>query len=189
MEATITKSYMKAANLRRWLNRKDCPELIRVLKDLFNKSFKSTQKQLSVDLQGQAEQKPDTSNCAHCTFKGVNYSRAQTHLGNSLVLYYPYTSDVTPIAGSIQRIEICQGNPFFHIQRQQPLAMNKFDPFHRYPWFFAKTYSSTMMRGCQDRIPASNVVSHVARFNFRGDRAVIVNLSRVRRQFHLGIGY
>ncbi len=149
-----------------------------MLKDLFNKALRSSQLQLSVDSKSQTSPTAYSKDCAHYEFKGVNYSRAQAHLGNSLVLFYP--SDCSDaVAGSIERIEVDAGHPFFHIRRQIPLPAHKFDPFQRYSWFFATTYSSEMSTSSPDRVPASNVLSHVARFNFSGDRAVILNLSRV----------
>ncbi|KAE9384265.1 hypothetical protein BT96DRAFT_781174, partial [Gymnopus androsaceus JB14] len=178
MEATLAKSFVKSANLRRWLNRKDCPELVRALKDLFNKSFKSAQQQLSGQEEPQAHSSFSSSDCAHYTYKGVNYSRAQTHLGNSLVRYYPSPSSNQAAVGSIQQINIQQGHPIFYVQRQESLPSHKYDPFRRYPWFFAKMYSSRMSSGPLDIIPASSVFSHVARYNCSGDRAVILTLSR-----------
>jgi len=179
MEATLAKSFVKGANLRRWLNRKDCPELVRALKDIFNKSFKSAQQQLSGQEEPQTYPSLDSFDCAHYTYKGVNYSRAQTHLGNSLVKFYPSSSSTEAVVGSIQRIDIQQGHPFFYIQRQEPLPPHKYDPFRRYPWFFAKMYSSKMSSGLLDVVPASGILSHVARYNCSGDRAVILTLSRV----------
>ncbi|KAJ3874296.1 hypothetical protein F5051DRAFT_336049 [Lentinula edodes] len=178
MEATILKSYVKSATLRRWLNRKDCPELVHTLKRLFNKTFGSDSKQLM----GEAtptRMSSESRDCAHYTFGGVNYSRASAHLGNSLVLCYP-SINARPVAGSIQRIELSNGQPFFHILLQQPLPPNKHDPFRRFPHFFATTYSSKMSSSAPIRVHASNVLSHVARFQFSQDRAVILNLSRVR---------
>ncbi|KAF9062835.1 hypothetical protein BDP27DRAFT_1368545 [Rhodocollybia butyracea] len=177
MEATIVKSYVRSANLRRWLNRKDCPQFIRTLKGLFNKAYHSNVKRLSVEEDHMHTQAVNRSDRAHYQYNGVNFSRSTTHLGNSLVLFTPLHS-TEAVAGSIQRIEVCNSVPFFHIQRQKPLPLTKFDPFKRYPWFFAKTYSSKMSCDPPERVPASRILSHVARYNFSDDRAVILNLSR-----------
>jgi hypothetical protein len=40
-----------------------------------------------------------------------------------------------------------------------------------------------MADGPNDVVPVSSVITHVARFNFSSDRAVIVNLSRVCEKF------
>jgi len=186
MEATLAKSFVKGANLRRWLNRKDCPELVRALKTLFNKSFKSAQQQLLGQDERQASEPLNSYDYAHYTYNGVNYSRAQTHLGNSLVKFYPSPSSAEAVVGSIQRIDVQQGHPIFYLQRQEPLPPHKYDPFRRYPWFFAKMYSSKMSSGPLDIVPASSISSHVARYNCSGDRAVMLTLSRVDNIIILG---
>ncbi|KAJ6626394.1 hypothetical protein B0H10DRAFT_1655393, partial [Mycena sp. CBHHK59/15] len=115
---------------------------------------------------------------AHYTHKGVNFSCASTHLGNSLLLYYPSNEATAPIAGSIQKIVMHGEKVLFSIQRQAPLPLGKSDPFLRYPHFPAKTYSSKM-EDVIDAISPSSVLSHCARFKFSDDHAVILNLSRV----------
>ena len=175
MEVTIARSFMRGANLRRWLKRSDCPEVIRQFKHLFDKSFTPATTDPNLD----ACDEPADSEQAHYSRDGVNFSRASTHLGNSLVLYYPTLSSTEPIAGSIQVIRSNGGQVQFHIQRQAVLSSTKFDPFRRYAWFPATVYSSRMVSGDCDVVPVSSVVSHVARFIFSSDRAVIVNLSRV----------
>jgi hypothetical protein len=125
MEATIARSFMRAANLRRWLKRPDCPEVIRQFKHLFDKSFTPAATDPNLD----AYDEPPGSEQAHYSRDGVNFSRASTHLGNSLVLYHPTLSSTEPIAGSIQFIRSTGGQVNFHIQRQAILSPTKFDPF------------------------------------------------------------
>ncbi|KAF7335733.1 hypothetical protein MVEN_02229000 [Mycena venus] len=96
MEASILKSFMRGANLRRWLNRSDCPQVIREFKRLFDLAFTPR------DFGEETPPKNDQEH-AHYNFKGVNYSRASTHLGNSLVLFYPLNS-TQATAGSIEKI-------------------------------------------------------------------------------------
>ncbi|KAJ7860198.1 hypothetical protein B0H13DRAFT_1639651, partial [Mycena leptocephala] len=116
---------------------------------------------------------------AHYTYKGFNYSRASTHLGNSLVLFYPQSSS-SATAGSIQKIEIAGNEVTFLIKRQAPLPSTKFDPFKAFPHFPAQTYSSHMLDDQPlDSIHPSRVISHCARFDFSDERSVILNLSRV----------
>ncbi|KIK51853.1 hypothetical protein GYMLUDRAFT_102661, partial [Collybiopsis luxurians FD-317 M1] len=177
MESTIVRAHVRSTNLRRYLNRQDSPPLIQTLKKLFNKSFSSTSKQLAVDHHVQTPS-IESYECAHYTYNNVNYSRSQTHLGNSLVLFYSSVIESKAVAGSIEKIEIYRGQPFFHIRRQEPLPPSRYDPFRRYPWFFAEAYSSKMSNSPLERIPAFWIVSHAARFNFSNERAVIVNLSR-----------
>jgi hypothetical protein len=179
LEATITQSFMRGANLRRWLKRSDCPEVIRQFKCLFNKSFTPVAGDSNME---NCSASPRSAQ-AHYRRDGVNFSRTSTHLGNSLVLYYPTLSSTEPIAGSIQSIRTDGGQVKFVIQRQAILSPTEFDPFRKYAWFPATVYSSRMADGPCDIVPVSSVVTHVARFNFSSNRAVIVNLSRVREIF------
>ncbi|KAF7369712.1 hypothetical protein MVEN_00302700 [Mycena venus] len=170
MEASILKSFMRGANLRRWLNRSDCPQVIREFKRLFNLAFTPR------DFREETPPKNDQEH-AHYNFQGVNYSRASTHLGNSLVLFYPLNS-TQATAGSIEKITGAGKFTRFFIRRQAPLPANKHDPFTPFPHFPAKTYSSKMMGGPLDEIHPDRVLSHCARFTFSDERAVILNLSR-----------
>jgi hypothetical protein len=173
----ILRSHTRGANIRRWLKRPDCPEVIRQFKYLFQRAFDP---QISNDrIPGSDFYKFEQREHAHYNYNGVNFSRSSTHLGNSLVLYYPLPSSTTPIAGSIQKIVTSGDQVNFFIKRQVPLPCDKYDPFRRYPLFPAKVYSSKMDDGPEDRIPPQSVISHVARFDFSSERAVIINLSRV----------
>ncbi|KAF9455317.1 hypothetical protein BDZ94DRAFT_1327639 [Collybia nuda] len=176
LEQTILRSLMRAANLRRWLRRSDCPEIIRQFKNLFDKAFSSVSPE---------ETTPNiplphvSREVAHYTHNGYNYSRASTHLGNSLVLYYPMASSVMPVAGSIEKMTVSAKGVQLLIRRQAPLPAGQYDPFRRYPLFPAVTYSSTMIDGPTDKVTFEAIVSHVVRFNFSFNRAVVLNLSRV----------
>lgn len=169
---------MRAANLRRWLRRPNCPEIIRQLKTLFDKAFSPVNEETA---QTSTPIFNSPHEVAHYTHNGFNFSRASTHLGNSLVLYYPSASSVRPVAGSIEKINVSSNGVQLSIRRQAPLLPGQYDPFRRYPSFPASVYSSKMVDGPTDKVTFSSVVSHVARFTFTFNRAVIVNLSRVRR--------
>lgn len=174
---------MRGANLRRWLRRPDCPEVIRQFKALFDKALCTDKvKQDSSDDDAAVWRLPEV---AHFTHKGVTYSRASTHLGNSLISYYPCSVSSKPVIGSIQKISSSGKSVYFTVRRQAPLPANKHDPFLRYPAFPASVYSSHMSNDAVDTITVSLVLSHVARFEFSNDRAVIINLSRVCRTFHI----
>lgn len=173
MEATILKSFMRGANLRRWLARKDCPEVIRQFKRVFDLAFTPrTVREQNDTVAGNDREK------AHFFFNGVNFSRASTHLGNSLVIYYPPGAS-TAVAGRIEKIEVVNNKATFVIRRQKPLPANQSDPFKAFPHFPATTYSSKMSDAAPDKVQPSSVISHCARFEFSNDRAVILNLSRV----------
>ncbi|KAJ7834870.1 hypothetical protein B0H14DRAFT_3461716 [Mycena olivaceomarginata] len=134
---------MRAANLRRWLGRKDCPEVIRQFKRIFDLVFTPrTVCEQNDTVPGNNRKK------AHFFYNGVNFSRASTHLGNSLVIYYPPGTS-SPVAGSIEKIEVINTKVTFIIRRQKPLAANQFDPFMAFPHFPATTllnYQQTLAR-------------------------------------------
>ncbi|KAJ6532079.1 hypothetical protein B0H19DRAFT_853988, partial [Mycena capillaripes] len=159
--------------LRRWLRRPDCPEIIKQFKAIFDRAF--TPRSEAV---GTSPPLMKDGDRAQYMFNGIGYSRASTHLGNSLVLYYPSTSANTPIAGSIEQILSTGEDTSFIIRRQAPLPPGQSDPFRRYyPYFPAQTYSSKM-QNTTDTVKPSMIFSHLARFEFSQDRAVVVNLSR-----------
>ncbi|KAJ7259357.1 hypothetical protein C8J57DRAFT_1010009, partial [Mycena rebaudengoi] len=171
LEATITKSFTRGTNLRRWLNRPDCPEVIKEFKHLFDLTYTPRR-----NLNEESAPLPGDGERAHYTYQGVNFSRTSTHLGNSLILYYP-SPQGDAIAGSIQKIITRGDDTFFIVRRQAPLPASSFDPFLRYPHFPATSYCSRMEEAT-DTISPSHVVSHCARFDFSNDRSVILNLSR-----------
>nr|GAT48239.1 predicted protein [Mycena chlorophos] len=169
LEGIMTMSYARGANLRRWLRRPDCPEVIRQFKAIFVRAFGQEKVLSSAPLVSDGER-------ASYTHNGVKFSRAATNLGDSLVFYYP-SAATEPVVGSIEKI-LSQGNTTsFIVRRQAPLPQGSVDPFTRYrPHFPAVMYSSKMLE-TRDTIEPHQVLSHAARFDYL-DRAVVLNLSR-----------
>jgi hypothetical protein len=162
---------MRGANIRWWLSQDDCPEVIRQFKSFFDKAFSRETLRDSRDRSGEV---------AHIVQDGVRYSRATTHLGNSLVSYYPSKSATLPVIGSIQKIIAREQHVQLTIRRQAPLPSGVYDPFLRYPSFPARLYSSRMLEDAEDYVPVTSLVCHVARFNLPGSEVVaILILSRV----------
>ncbi len=161
-----------------WLRKPNCPELIVQFKHLFDKAFTTSNSRKNNDHMAKPNS-PRQTDRAYYTYQGVTFSRSTTHLGGSLVLYYPTASSVEPVAGSIQRIVTRGDQPCFYVKRQKTLPLSAFDPFQRYSFFSAKVYSSDMSDEPEDKVPPSSVLSHVARYNFSGKRAVILNLCKV----------
>jgi hypothetical protein len=173
LEGILTTSFLRGATLRRWLRRPDCPEIIKQFKAIFDRAFtpRSEAVGTSPPLMKDGER-------AQYMFNGISFSRASTHLGNSLVLYYPSASASTPMAGSIEQILSKGEETSFIIRRQASLPPGKLDPFCRYfPYFPAQTYSSKM-QNTTDTVDPSLILSHCARFEYSDERAVVVNLSR-----------
>ncbi|KAJ7642971.1 hypothetical protein DFH06DRAFT_999285 [Mycena polygramma] len=172
LEGILTRSFLRGATLRRWLRRSDCPEIIKQFKAIFDRAFGQRS-----EVVGTSPPLAKDGDRAEYMFNGTNFSRASTHLGNSLVLYYPSAAASTPVAGSIERILSRGQETSFSIRRQALLPPGKSDPFARYfPYFPAQTYSSKM-QDITDTVQPSMVLSHYARYEFK-DRAVVLDLSR-----------
>jgi hypothetical protein len=170
---------MRGANLRRWLKRPDCPKVLREFNRLFNLYHSSRLDDLDAHLE--PESKPRKTGLkdgeqAYFDFAGMHFSRAETHVGNSLV---SYLDEGKTRFGSIEKIKVTpQGSVSFAIRHQEPLPSGKNDPFSAFPHFPAHTYSSKMAETLVNVAP-SKVLGHYARFNFSGDRAVVLDLRRV----------
>lgn len=114
---------------------------------------------------------------AHCDYGGTHYSRASTHVGNSLIMYI---ESGRTVAGSIEEINIRESGPEFLVRRQAPLPAGKNDPFKAFPDIAATTYSSKMSERV-DTIHPKAIIGHYARFEFSDDRAVVLELYKVSR--------
>ncbi|THU81186.1 hypothetical protein K435DRAFT_622741, partial [Dendrothele bispora CBS 962.96] len=176
VEGTIMKSQLRVANIRRWLRRPDCPEAIKQLKILFDKCFvlanSSPTTNERVEVKG--------THRSYVRFDGVIFSPWATHEGNSNIFYRPSPA-AEPVAGRIERINNIwtpNGVTIRLLVRQNlPLPKRVYDPFHRFPDFPGKTYSSQTKNSLDD-IGLDDIVTHAARFDFSHDRSVFCNLSR-----------
>ena len=172
MEATISNSWTRGANLRRWLRRPDCPKVIRQFKALFEKGFPSynhPQMHESSNRSGEP---------AHHVHAGVRYSKASTHLGNSIVIYYASADTTSPIVGSIQKIfSHPNGGASCKIRRYVQVPVGTYNPFQRYPFFPAMLYTSTL-DSVEDTVAFTDILGHASRFDISNNRSIFVNMSR-----------
>ncbi|KAF8123623.1 hypothetical protein EV363DRAFT_1159530 [Boletus edulis] len=187
----MLESYLKGAKLRSWLSRPDCPTAIRECKILFDQAYRFPDGNLNVsdDAVLRANIKDKT---------GVVYSRTSTHVGNSLILFYPQGNHLsTPVPGNIKYI-FAEGDSYaFAVQRQLPLppSESKLDPFAAYPHFPAQQYSS-VLQTTLEYVRFSWVFGHYARWAISDDRVVVLNLSKVGHPlllrfifaYHIAIG-
>jgi hypothetical protein len=169
----LTKLFLQGATLQRWLRCPDCPEIIKQFKAIFNRAFRQWS-----EFVGTSPPLVKDGDLAQYMYNGTSFSCASTHLGNSLVLYYPSSSASTPIAGSIEWILSHGEETSFIICCQAPLPARQSDLFlWYYPYFSAQTYSSKM-QNTPDMVQPSQILSHCAQFEFSEDRTVVLNLSR-----------
>ncbi|KAG1836204.1 hypothetical protein DFJ58DRAFT_669910, partial [Suillus subalutaceus] len=174
LEDIMLLSYIKAARLRHWLARTDCPPAIQECGVLFDRVFNKTLQILSHEL---AEDPMNDT----IQFDGVIYSKASTHLGNSQIFFYPRRDrSLTPVPTSIKYIySMLTGELLFAVQRHLPLDHDHhtIDPFSMYPDFPAKLYSMDLENRLENA-KVSWVVSHFARWRVSDRHAVILSLSR-----------
>lgn len=200
----MLQSYLEGAKLRSWLSRPDCPTAIRECKILLDQVYRfpdgnpdithdglvmkselSKETKVPCELQDVVGQQTAVLR-AHVKDKtGVVYSRASTHLGNSLILFYPWGDHLSkPVPGSIKYIYEEDDSFVFAVRRQLPLLSvgieTSSDPFSAYPHFPARLYSAVLQE-ILEYVRFSWVVGHYARWAVSDDRVVVLNLSRVRR--------
>ena len=200
----MLQSYLKGAKLRSWLSRPDCPTAIRECKILLDQAYRfpdgnpdithdglvmkselSKETKVPCELQDVVGRQTVVLR-AHVKDKtGVVYSRASTHLRNSLILFYPRGDRLSkPVPGSIKYIYEEDDSFIFTVRRQLPLLSvgveTSSDPFSAYPHFPARLYS-VVLQEILEYVRFSWVVGHYARWAVSDDRVVVLNLSRVRR--------
>jgi hypothetical protein len=208
LEPTMLQCFIKAGKLKRWLARPDCSDAIKQCKNFFDRAYHpksddntkrfnedelffdddpSTETQASAD--SSLKQTPDdlypllrqdqVALPARHKHKGVIYARSSTHLGNSLVQFYPQGDRTTsPVPASIKYIFYDRHRTAYAVQRQVPLPDNHPDPFARYPHFPAKLYSSAISQNLEV-IEVNWVLSHFARWQLSPQYAVVLSLSLI----------
>jgi hypothetical protein len=204
MESTMLRSFIRAGKLKRWLARDDCPPAIKECKILFDKAYapkvtdesrvsdvgdgvfvepsladdKAVPRKVPDDLRPFVR-KEKTVLRARLRHRGVTYATSSTHLGNSLVHFYPH-GDTTksPIPGSIKYIFEHEGKMAFAVQRQLPARQDVVDPFEPYIHFPAKLYSSGM-GDALEIVEVDWIMCHFARWQMSSEHVVVLSLSRV----------
>jgi hypothetical protein len=108
-------SFIKAAKLKHWLARPDCPEFLKECKIVFDKAFgnatttsdpesiaDSAFRLVPEALRGIISERKVALRARH-KFDDAFFCRSSTHIGNSLVLFYPDGNESeTPVPGSIE---------------------------------------------------------------------------------------
>ena len=109
MESTLLLSFLKAAKLQRWLSNPQSPPIFKEIKVVFDKIYKSTHsyndprdddstqsldistpKSIPHDLKAMLNVSQSKIYLRACIkIQGIFYTCSETHLGNSLVHFYP----------------------------------------------------------------------------------------------------
>ncbi len=197
-------AYLRAASIRHWVSRPDCPPAMKVATDLFKQAYgihsdlnseEIIDEEVDDDLlatpttqipeelrKALGNQGKGIQLRARHHYQGVIYTRSETHIGNSLVEYYPdgcRTSN--PIPGSIQYIfaDVKHSSVSFAIRHQRSRLSSFQDPFKPYPYIPAKIYR-TELEPELGIINPEWVYSHYARFEWKDDHCVVMSLNQIR---------
>jgi hypothetical protein len=194
LEGTLLQSYIKAAKLRRWLGRPDCPPALTECKALFDKAYTphdeympgredtlgTSSKAVSVpaDLHVLVKQAKVVLH-ARLVLGRIVYARSTTHLGNSLIYFYVDGNKTRPpTPGCIKYIFEIDHRISFAVHRQLSLHDDSLDPFRHYPHFAARLYSTDLSTRLEV-MQVDWVMCHFARWLLSPEHAVVLSLSLV----------
>lgn len=109
----------------------------------------------------------------------VTYTRSSTHVGNSLIYFYPNGDRTSPPQpGCIEHIFSLDGRMVFAMRRQLPLRDGAVDPFRHYPHFPARLHSAKLATGLEV-VKVDEVMCHFARYRISLEDVVVLSLSKV----------
>lgn len=190
----MINSFIRNGKIKRWLSRPECPAFISDCKTLLDKALgqhgsldddnltiaDSAYEAVPIELQGLFPTGKPIALRARHKFDDVIFARARTHIGNSLILYYPGgDTSKQAVPASIQYIVARRGkDDVFVVKQQLQAPMGTIDPFSFYPHFPAKIYSTMLSEDLQIVRPQW-IFSHYARWKLDEHRAVVLTLSRV----------
>lgn len=111
--------------------------------------------------------------------RNIVYSRSSTHLGNSLVFFFPGGDRrAKPVPACIKYIYGKHGALALAVQRQLPAPAGTLDPFARYPYFPAKLYSCNLSNTLEI-VKVDWIMCHFARWQLSSKLSVVLILSQV----------
>ncbi|KAF9495073.1 hypothetical protein BDN71DRAFT_1431202 [Pleurotus eryngii] len=194
MESTLVNSFIQAGVLRHWLDRDDCPKPIHEFKALFDRVFtprwqnEVEEKGMSVDSRKQTTscktpadllatvKTPRVVLCASTCHKGTILARASTHVGSSLVSFYPGgDSSVPPVPGSIQYIIEGECRLQLVIRRQRSLPDSVADPFWHWPYVLITLYLAAMEPELEI-VELDWMIRHVGRYPYSAEFVTIIRV-------------
>ncbi|EPQ56937.1 hypothetical protein GLOTRDRAFT_127323 [Gloeophyllum trabeum ATCC 11539] len=187
----MVRSFIRGANLRRWLSRIDCPAAIKLCKDFFDKAFGSKHdkhrdsrledlpiQQFPAPLQNLTQQQWGPL-CSYLRFRRIMYSSAAFHTGNSLIFFYPMGgSENHAVPGSIQYIYRRAGSLKFAVRRQMQAPQEYPDPFRKWRDHYPAEVYSLQLADDLEEVDPTRVLCHFARFPLTDELAVVLMLSQ-----------
>jgi hypothetical protein len=110
---------------------------------------------------------------------GLRFSRSSTHLGNSLIQFYPagQTSSET-VPGCIKYIYRTQDRTVFAVQRHPDISPDIVNPWVSYPHFPGRLYA-TPLADKLESVEPDWVVSHFVRYQLSPEHTLVLSLDPV----------
>lgn len=188
METVVLRAFIQASRLRQWIARPDRPPAVNALKILFDKAYTSTPSDTNETSSSDNSVTPvDLQRLTGCIrlqlqarvrISRTIYTRASTHLGNSLIQYYAGGNANRRVAGSIIYIYRRDSKIRLAVQRQLPAPATITDPFRAYPELHAFLCSSKLQDELEE-VETGWVLGHSARWQMSATLCVSLLLSRV----------
>jgi len=193
---TLLRTFIRSGKLKRWLADPNCPSLIQECKAIFDKAYSVyADDEDKADMDNEDDdlkevftppdlqhllKSPKVILSARHRHNGIMYARSSTHVGNSLIYFYPDGDRNSPaVHGSIKYIVKSKSTSFrFAVQRQLPLPSGVTDPFAPYPHFPAMLCSS-QLQSALEVVKVDWVITHYARWEMSQMLAVVLTLYRV----------
>src|ERR1700761_4435228 len=139
----MTSSFSKAAKLKHWLSRPDCPKFLQECKLVFDKAFRKQddlelEKPIAVsafvavpsDLKSLLSDHKIALRARH-RFDKTIFSCHRTHVGSSLIMFHRKGDRTTSLVpGSIEYIIARPTLPVLYAVRQQMPAPGTVDPYY-----------------------------------------------------------
>ncbi len=187
--------HIKKSKIKQWLSHPECPAFIKQCKNIFDKALGTAEEEkipaVSAFIATPRDLKyliPDTKIAllARHAIGELMFSRRSTHVGNSLVLYYPEgRKDLPAVPGSIEYIIARKNLPtIFAVRQQLPAPPGTIDPFKPYAHFHASVFSATLSTDLT-LVKWDWIKSHYGRWKMNDALAVILPLIRVSQSIFL----
>ena len=185
----MLQTFIRSGRLHRWLQAPNRPSALVASKELFEKIFhrESFERPFANPSKGVVKDFPEdlqsvtntTNGKLHAYHRALNvvFARASTHLGNSLVLFYPHNDWRNQyIPASIKYIFQVGSQVKFAVRRHLDSTKAE-DIFAKYPHFPMKLYSSKLADSLEV-VEIDWIFSHFARYNVSAEDVVVLPLSR-----------
>ena len=186
-------AFARSAKLKQWIARPDCPAFLKECKRYFDKAFSTLPEDsnrvgdsafsaIPAELRDIIPAGLKVAVRARHLHDGVVFSCSKTHVGNSLIMYYPNGNRSNPpIPAEIENIVVGTDQRYTYVVRRQlPAPPGTVDPFASYLHFPAKIFSSKISN-VLEAVSPDWVMTHYAQWKLDDDRVIVLDLSRVSK--------